>query len=299
MDEGDELYFGARRAYERIAQREAADEGVAWRSVLMSHGHRAPRSYVLLHGLTASPEQFIQFGDALHARGGNIFIPRLPRHGRSRLSKALAGLTADELATSARESIGIARGLGERVTVAGFSAGGLLSAWIAQHLAVDRAVCIAPFLGVGWLPTAVAPYVSRMALRLPNRFLWWNPFRRERHGPPHGYPRFATHAIGRTWQLALEVLEAARLRPPATKSIAIVSNDSETTVDNRAIERLVTLWRAHPGVTVEVHRLRGLPRSHDIIEPMRRRPLAAVVYPALLGIVEGEASAGAWMKAQP
>ena len=285
MDTGEDLYAGARVAYERIVAREAADDRIAWRTALMSHGRHTEDAFVLLHGLTASPAQFVEFGHMLHERGANVLIPRLPRHGHARMSRVLAGLTADELTASARESVGIARGLGERVTVAGFSVGGLMSAWVAQNIAVDRAVCIAPFLGIGWLPQALGPYLSRAALRLPNRFLWWHPLRRERYGPEHGYPRFSTHAVGRAMQFALDLVEAARLRPPATKTIVLISNDSEATVDNRATEQLASLWRAHPGVTVEVHRLKGLPRSHDIIEPRRRRPLAAVVYPALLDIL--------------
>ena len=161
MDTGEDLYAGARVAYERIVAREAADDRIAWRTALMSHGRHTEDAFVLLHGLTASPAQFVEFGHMLHERGANVLIPRLPRHGHARMSRVLAGLTTDELTASARESVGIARGLGERVTVAGFSVGGLMSAWVAQNIAVDRAVCIAPFLGIGWLPQAFGPYVSR------------------------------------------------------------------------------------------------------------------------------------------
>jgi hypothetical protein len=76
---------------------------------------------------------------------------------------------------------------------------------------------------------------------------------------------------------------------PATRRIAFVTNDAEATVDNLGVLRLAAAWRRHAGVLVEVHRLTGLRRSHDIIEPKRRAPLIDRVYPPLLEIVAGGA----------
>jgi alpha-beta hydrolase superfamily lysophospholipase len=276
----------APQALERMRARDGAKIAASGRTILLAHPSRTPEAYVLFHGLTASPLQFLTFGRLLHEGGANVLIPRLPRHGHhDRLTDALAGLTADELAHSAREAVVAARGLGERVTVVGFSAGGLMSAWIAQHLAVDRSVSIAPFLGIAWWPSRLSPLLSTISLRLPNRFLWWNPLERERKRPTHGYPRYATHAVGNAWRFGLELLATARRAAPATNDIVLVSNASETTVNNRATERLAHIWRAYPGIRVETRRLTGLPRSHDIIEPLRPRPLADRVYPTLLEIV--------------
>jgi carboxylesterase len=285
-EKGEEPYERAARAHDRIAAEEDASGGIAWRSILLSHGRRTARSYVLLHGLTASPRQFEAFARRLHERGANVFVPRLPRHGHDdRLTGVLAALSVEELATTARDAVAIGQGLGEHVTVVGFSVGGLLSAWVAQHLCVDRVVCIAPFLGVGWLPRRAVPIVSGLARRLPNRFIWWNPFERAEHGPPHTYPRFPTRAVGNALRLALDVLGAAAARTPATSRIVLVTNAAETTVNNRSVARLAAAWRTHPGVVVDTHVLAGLPRSHDIIEPRRLRPLAERVYPTLLEIV--------------
>ena len=88
MDTGEDLYAGARVAYERIVAREAADDRIAWRTALMSHGRHTEDAFVLLHGLTASPAQFVEFGHMLHERGANVLIPRLPRHGHARMSSA-------------------------------------------------------------------------------------------------------------------------------------------------------------------------------------------------------------------
>ncbi len=279
----------ARAAVARIAAHEEAAGEVAARSILLDSGSRTPRAYVLLHGLTSSPPQFEEFARLLHARGANVYVPRLPRHGHhDRLTGALSALTPEELVRAAAEATTIGAGLGERLTVVGFSLGGLLSAWVGQHLSVDRVVCIAPFFGVGWLPDPLAAFAGRLALAAPNVHLWWNPIERERHGPPHTYPRFPTHAVVRALRFARGLLASATETAPATRSIAFVTNDSEATIDNQRVLRFAAAWRRHAGVRVEVHRLSGLRRSHDIIEPKRKRPLIDRVYPPLLAIVAGE-----------
>ncbi|MGB6061931.1 MAG: alpha/beta fold hydrolase, partial [Candidatus Aquilonibacter sp.] len=104
------------------------------RTKLLLHGEPRPVAIVLFHGIAASPQQFVRFAHELHERGHNVIVPRLPRHGhRNRLTTALARLQADDLRTFATQSIELAQGLGEHVVVAGFSLGGLLATWAAQH----------------------------------------------------------------------------------------------------------------------------------------------------------------------
>jgi len=45
-------------------------------------------------------------------------------------------------------------------------------------------------------------------------------------------------------------------------------NAQESSVNNRAVRRLADRWRAG-SAPVAIHRLEGLPPSHDIIEPAR------------------------------
>jgi pimeloyl-ACP methyl ester carboxylesterase len=259
---------------------------VSYDSILLQHEGPVSGAYLLLHGLTASPLQFAEFGELLHARGANVYIPRLPHHGLSdRLTSDLQHLTADELRSFAADSVAFARTLGERLTVVGFSVGGLVAAYIAQHIAVERVTCIAPFLGVAWIPGRLTARAARLALGLPNRFLWWDPILRERQMPAHGYPRFATHAVAQAAALAADVFEEARRSPPAAGDIQIVLNASESTVSNRAGRRLAALWSARKGGRIVLHRLSGLPLSHDIIEPLAAPGLTSRVYPALLDLV--------------
>ncbi|MEO9097956.1 MAG: hypothetical protein ABI346_07225 [Candidatus Baltobacteraceae bacterium] len=283
-------FAAALRAHQRLTSVEDARIGPRGRSLLLTHGERTERAYVLLHGLTSSPAQFLVLAHRLHAAGANVAVPRLPRHGeRNRLATGIGGLSVSELKAFAVEGARLAVGLSGATTVAGFSAGGLLAAWLAQHAPLERVVAIAPFLGVAWLPSAASPALVRVALALPNRFVWWDPRVREHHYPPHGYPRYATHAVARTWQLAFELFAVARVRAPATREIVLVTNDGETTVDNGKVGQLAELWRAHGG-NVALERLRDMPPSHDIVEPLRQPSAAIRAYPPLLALLAREHS---------
>jgi len=255
-------------------------------SILLTHDVPTQRVFLLLHGLTASPLQFQTFGRMLFEGGANVFIPRLPRHGLAdRLTTELEDLTADELRAFARSSLREAAALGEQVTIVGFSVGGLLAAWLGQHEAIERATCIAPFLGVAWIPQALMSRAARLTLAMPNQFWWWNPMQRERMMPAHGYPRFATHAVAEAAHLAEELLVCAEAQAPRARCVQIVLNASESTVSNPAARRLARAWALHRPDRIVLHRLRGLPLSHDIIEPLRSG-IAHDLYPKLIDLVD-------------
>ncbi|GAC1659874.1 MAG: hypothetical protein NVS9B12_14090 [Vulcanimicrobiaceae bacterium] len=257
------------------------------RTILLSHGRRTKHAAVLLHGMSASPTQFIEFARLLHERGFNVLVPRLPRHGYSdRLTDAQAELSAGQLKDMTTEAVEIAFGLGESVTIVGFSLGGLLAAWAAQFHRVAAVMCIAPFVGVAWMPHRLAPLVSALMLKFPNRFHWWNPIKREKQMPAHGYPRYSTHAVGQSYQLVYDVFHDARAHAPRAGKIIVVTNARETTVNNRSVRRLIKLWSAGNNELVQTFEFTDLPPSHDIIEPLRHPEIVAKVYPKLLELLK-------------
>jgi pimeloyl-ACP methyl ester carboxylesterase len=222
----------------------------------------------------------------LHERGHNVVIPRLPHHGYAdRMTSALAGLTADELKATALESLELARRLGEEITVVGFSTGGTMAAWLAQTQSFSHAVVVAPFLGSRWIPGALSATIARWTQVVPNVFVWWDPIKRERQMPEHGYPRYATHAVVQVYRLGTELMHDARAGPPAATRMTVVLNESENTCNTRAIVDLEQAWRGRARGRVDLVRLKGLPSSHDIIESERRAWIAERVYPPLLEVV--------------
>ena len=121
---------------------------------------------------------------------------------------------------------------------------------------------------------------------LPNRFQWWNPIARERQMPTHGYPRFATHALARSYRLANIVMHDAATQALHAREMLFVTNANEAAVNNRAVHRLADRMRIHSDANVELVEIGDLPMSHDIIEPLRNPHLADRVYPQLLELID-------------
>lgn len=281
------MYELAQERLERFLRRDHAGIGELGRTLVFDHGRRMERATVLFHGLSASPHQFVDVAKALYARGHNVFVPRLPRHGYSdRLSDALAGLNARQLKACAADSLEIARGLGESICVSGFSLGGLLAAYVGQFNAVHRVVAVTPFMGVAFVPSRFRIALARWVLRRPNRFLWWDPIQRERQMPAHGYPRYASHAIGHGLTLAHELIEAAYAYAPEADEVIVVVNSREPAVNNSAILQLVEQWTKHKPQAVRVHRFTDLPFAHDIIEPKRYPEVAQRVAAVLVELID-------------
>src|SRR5215472_9019080 len=163
---------------------------------LYTHGRRTQRALVLLHGFTNCPQQFDALGRQFFESGWNVLIPRYPRHGYTdRLNTSISELRADHLIAVANRAAEAGMGLGERLTVAGLSLGGILTGLLGQRRAdVERAVLIAPMLGLRPIPGPVLTAMSKAAQTLPNFYVWWQSAEKEKIGPPYGYPRFSTHA---------------------------------------------------------------------------------------------------------
>src|SRR6266513_2480381 len=148
---------------------------------LYTHGRRTEQALVLLHGFTNCPQQF------------------------------------DALANRAAEA---GAGLGERLTVAGLSLGAILTGLVAQERdGIERAVLIAPMLGLKPIPGPVMNTLSRLVPRLPNFYMWWNRKEKDGIGPPYGYPRFATHAYAALFQSGARLVRAAQKGAPRARSI--------------------------------------------------------------------------------
>jgi carboxylesterase len=272
---------------ERLVARDHPGVSLSGRTRAYVHGERRPRAVVLLHGMSASPAQFERVAADLFDRGHNVVVPRLPRHGHAdRLSTALERLRPEDLYRAVDEYVTVARELGDRVTVAGFSLGGLLAAWIGQHFEVDRCVPIAPFFGIALIPNRLMNTVAERLLRVPNRFLWWNPILRDRHIAACGYPRYTTHAIAHSYRIARSLLDEALTTSPGAQHVTIVTNAAEVAVNNHAVRRLYRRWRRHRPDSVELAVLTGLPLSHDIVSPLRPWRLADRVHPRLVNAID-------------
>lgn len=260
------------------------------RTRLYTHGRRTERALVLLHGFTNCPQQFDALGRLLHDKGWNVLIPRYPRHGYTdRLTTATSELRADHLVALANRSAEAARGLGEHVTVAGLSLGGTLAAHLAQGSEhVDRAVLIAPALGLKRIPRAAYPALIRLTYLLPDRYVWWDSGLRDRQRPSYGYPGFSTHAYAALVKVGHGVVKTAQSVRPRAEEIVVVTNANEPALDNRFAYRIVDSWRAHGAhvTTYEFPASAHLP--HDLIDPGNPDRNTELVYPVVTRLISGD-----------
>ena len=256
------------------------------RSTLYSHGRRTAHVVLVFHGLTNCPAQFDSLARAAYARGANVFVPRLPRHGfADRMTDELGRSDARELVTFTDKACDAAAGLGDTLTVVGLSVGGTLAAWAAQERAdVDRAVLIAPMIGVAKAPGAFTPVVTRLTSLLPNLFVWWDDkAKQELRGPRHVYPRFASRSVAATLLVGGETMQQARRTSPGVRQAAIVTIEGDQAVDNGQVESLARRWeRAERPAKVERCRFaKELGLNHDIVDPEQVGADPAVTYPVL------------------
>ena len=198
----------ARALLEDVAAAERADP-----SIDPDYGTRwwigdavAGIAVVLLHGLTNCPPQYDRLAPQLHARGHAVIVPRMPYHGyRDRMTTAIANLRAADLEEAALRAVVAAALCGERIVVAGISIGSTLAGWLAARTRIDTAIALAPFCGLRDVPGGANDALGALLRSAPNRFSWWDPRRKQAQEPPHGYPQFATRALGESLRISSEI----------------------------------------------------------------------------------------------
>lgn len=247
--------------------------GAGCASCQIIHEPPAGRSIVLLHGLAACPQQFSDLGQRLFERGYNVLIPLMPFHGNpDPLTHDLNHLTADGLRAYALEAVETARQFGGRVSVLGFSTGGVLAAWLAMEVEwIDRVVLVAPVFGLSFLPPFSHPLVLWLIRHLPNTYVWWDPIRRDKspYLSSFGYPGFPLRALVEVMDLGLGVYRQASRRQLLAQRAVFVLNELEPAVNNRMARHVAAAWQSSG--RVQVHWLsRRLQLQHDFFAPNRK-----------------------------
>jgi carboxylesterase len=290
MINSSSTYTDAVKRIEAVRARDGAEINPISRTRFLSHGQRVARAIIFLHGYTNDPAMFAQLGARFFDLGYNVFIPRLPHHGYAdRLTTTHAQLTAEELYAATTEALDIARGLGDHVTVAGISLGGVLAAFAAQSRAdVDRAVLIAPAFSTARFPMRANTALAHALLKLPNRFIWWDSKQKANLEPAHAYPRFSTHALARCYLIGADVYQRARREKPAARTILSITTAPDPAVNNRVTAQLIERWRAR-GATVREFQFDGdaIPSLHDIIDPAQPAARIDLFYPKLIELISG------------
>ena len=257
---------------------------------LLDHGMQTEHVIVLLHGFTTCPEQFHELGKQYFQAGYNVLIPRMPYHGLSdRLTNALINLTAENLASFGDRILDIAHGLGKKVTLMGISGSGTLICWLAQHRSdLDFAVAIAPLFGLAFIPSAFTKLIERLALSLPNFYLWWDPRTKAKnpYSIYYAYPGYPSRALVEILRLAMITQVQAEISPPRADKIVVVINESEPAVSNAEIQKLLRSWKKHGNINVSEYRFeKDMKLPHDIITPGTPNLPIEIIHPRLISAI--------------
>lgn len=279
-------YAAALARFEATAAAEEDACNPATRSLLLNHGTPTPRVYVFVHGITNSPVQFAELGRLLHARGHNVFIPLLPRHGRRSMRlRELRGMRAEELRDYADAAVDLAAGLGDQVVAIGISGGAAVVGWMGQNRPeVDTVLLLAPFLGVRRVTPLVGTIMMNVYSRIPS-FNLEDPLEPRRDWVYRGQ---TTRALAETLRLGRALFRQAAAAPPAARRLILMTTARETQVANGATYRLATLWRARGAAVEEVEFAPELAIPHNAIDPAADPDKKAIVYARMLDLM-GEA----------
>jgi pimeloyl-ACP methyl ester carboxylesterase len=289
-------YHEAMAQFAELQARDTDDLFPECRSTLLTHGKQVSQTIVLLHGITNCPAQFAAVSQQFYDLGYNVLIPRLPHHGLADpMTTEIAQLTAEELVAAADEAVDIATGLGEEVTVVGFSTGGTMAAWVAeQRPEVDETVLLSPFLSPNAYPAWVIRPLARVLLLMPNQFWWWDgTLQDQTPGPRYGYPRYPTHAMAQVMRLSFALRSEAKQRAPQSKMLVVVTNAGpRETVDNAVTAELVEEWQRWEQTEVVTFELAStLDLKHNYIDPNtpdQPVDVAQVVHPLLMDLLHRE-----------
>lgn len=114
-------------------------------SFALTHGKKVKKSVVMLHGITACPNQFSGLAKTFYDAGYNVYVPRTPYHGTGNDDK-LTNVTVDDLRNYVTESVNIAAALGDDTGIVGISGGADLATWAVQRSDVlTSALFLSPF----------------------------------------------------------------------------------------------------------------------------------------------------------
>jgi esterase/lipase len=280
-------YAEAMQRVEALREQESPSMNPVCRLQLMTHDKKVDRAIVFVHGYTNCPQQFHELGQRFYDVGYNVLIAPLPHHGLAdRMTEEHAQLKAEELVAYADQTVDIAQGLGEHVTMMGISAGGVTTAWAAQHRSdIDFAVIISPAFGFKQIPTPLTAAVMNSYTFLADSFEWWDPALQVKSLPTYAYPRYSKHALVQTLRLGFVTQMNAQRIPPAAKKMLVVFNANDNSVNNALTMDVVKSWQAHAANLTTYEFEANLKLDHDVVDPSQPNQRIDIVYPRLIDLI--------------
>ncbi len=287
-------YDEAVQRVQAVQAQESSGYNPLCQAQLLTHGQKTAHIIAFIHGYTNCPHQFLPLGQKFYDLGYNVLLVPMPYHGLADLlNTELSKFTAEEMAAYADELVDISRGLGDHVTLAGLSQGGVVVGWAAQTRSdLDQAVLIAPGFGLKLIPTPLTVLAANAVLLAPDSYQWWDPLHDPKSPAPtlspvgvQGYPRYSLHGLAQQLRLGFATEALAQRAAPAAKSILLVTNANDLAVENSVADRVAGEWTAHGGNVTIYDFPANLNLYHDLISPEQSLQRIDIVYPKLIELI--------------
>ena len=259
-------------------------------SRMLDHGKRTPRAFVLLHGLTNCPEQFLPLARILHAQGANVIIPRARYAGFADVLNSVQGnQSGQDLLDQAAVGLDIAAGLGDRVSLVGLSGSAVAGTWMAQHRdGVSEMVLIAPFFSLDSVPAPLIDASAAILSRMPNFYQWWDSQQKENlAGPKYAYPRFGSRCMASTIQLSRNVRQNLAHLPLRIEALHFLITASDTAANNPLTQEIAaSLAKSHTATITFDEFPAELNIPHDMIDPSQPHANTEIAYKKILELLD-------------
>ena len=144
---------------------------------------------------------------------------------------------------------------------------------------------IAPFLGIGFVPTVLNRPLAQIADNIPNIWMWWDPQTKENNpfSQSYQYPRYPLHALAEYLRLGFAAQRDASQTKPAVSRIVVITNANDDSVNNGIIAQFVATWQTHGEEYLDAYEFeKDLNLPHDLITPTREDGNPALVYPIII-----------------
>lgn len=159
----------------------------------------------------------------------------------------------------------------------GLSAGGTLTAWIAQNRSeVARVVLIAPALGL----------TRREGTRLQKAMALFLPLLPDIRTDSFTIDPDAPRALAQLLRLSAATFAGALDQPPRVQDVVLITSKSDEIVSDYVTWGLIGLWRAK-GISkfTAVDFPKAMNIDHDMIDPSQRNAQTQIVYPLLVSLL--------------
>ena len=262
------------------------------KSKLLNHNQKTEKVIVLFHGFTNCPAQFSLLGQKLFDLGYNVYIPRIPHHGlKNTLTDGLENLKASELVDFTAESVQVATGLGNKVTLFGLSGGGVLASFGGYFYSQVKNIYIcAPLFAPNGFDGWQLPFVINLLGVLPSEFTWWDSKTKEKvEGPSYAYPRFSSKAALAFITLSYQLKNALEKRalPQSGKRLALLTVENDQAVNNSFARNMINDWMSDADTTLIAYQFSASKvQLHDFVDPNQKKQNIEYTYPVILEIIQ-------------